>query len=351
MMKREPVRALRCAIYTRVSTEHGLEQEFNSLDNQREASEAYIKSQAHEGWRCLPGRYDDAGFSGGSLERTEEQQLLADIRSRRIDVIVVYKVDRLTRSLTDFAKLVELFDEHGVSFVSVTQAFNTTTSMGRLTLNVLLSFAQFEREVTGERIRDKIAASKKKGIWMGGVVPLGYRVEQRALHVVEEHAVIVRAIFARYLALGSVGALKASFGREGLHVPERIDGAGRRCGGKPFSRGHLYKILSNPIYIGRLSHKEKTYDAQHPAILEQATWDSAQAQLASHAHRRACRQLASAHLLMGRIQDDRGHAMTPTHAQKGSRRYRHYVSPATPQGKPEPGSTARVPAPEIDALV
>src|SRR5215203_713749 len=189
MIKRGPVQALRCAIYTRVSTEHGLEQEFNSLDSQREASEAYIKSQAHEGWRCLPGRYDDGGFSGGSMERPALQRLLGEIRSRRIDVIVVYKVqvDRLTRSLTDFAKLVELFDAHGVSFVSVTQAFNTTTSMGRLTLNVLLSFAQFEREVTGERIRDKIAASKQKGIWMGGVVPLGYRVENRALHIVEDH--------------------------------------------------------------------------------------------------------------------------------------------------------------------
>src|SRR5215204_4963225 len=207
MMKRERVRALRCAIYTRVSTEHGLEQEFNSLDSQREASEAYIKSQAHEGWRCLPGRYDDGGFSGGSMERPALQRLLGEIRSRRIDVIVVYKVDRLTRSLTDFAKLVELFDAHGVSFVSVTQAFNTTTSMGRLTLNVLLSFAQFEREVTGERIRDKIGASKKKGIWMGGVVPLGYRVENRALHIVEEHAALVRKLFADYLRRGAVSAL------------------------------------------------------------------------------------------------------------------------------------------------
>src|SRR5215204_5930933 len=222
MMRRQPVRALRCAIYTRVSTEHGLEQEFNSLDNQREASEAYIKSQAHEGWRCLPARYDDGGFSGGSMERPALQRLLGEIRSRRIDVIVVYKVDRLTRSLTDFAKLVELFDEHGVSFVSVTQAFNTTTSMGRLTLNVLLSFAQFEREVTGERIRDKIAASKKKGIWMGGVVPIGYRVASRALHPVEEHAAVVRGIFTRYLELGTVAALKEQLDRERVLVPERV---------------------------------------------------------------------------------------------------------------------------------
>src|SRR5215217_6679207 len=351
MMKREPVRALRCAIYTRVSTEHGLEQEFNSLANQREAAEAYIKSQAHEGWRALPAHYDDGGFSGGSMDRPALQSLLADIRARLIDVVVVYKVDRLTRSLTDFAKLVELFDEHGVSFVSVTQAFNTTTSMGRLTLNVLLSFAQFEREVTGERIRDKIAASKKKGIWMGGVVPLGYRVENRALHIFEDHASLIRRLFASYIELGSVSALKCRLDAAGLHVPERVDGAGRRCGDKPFSRGHLYTILSHPIYIGRLSHREKTYDGQHPAIVEQATWDNAQAQLASHAHRRACRQLASAHLLMGRIQDDRGHAMTPTHAQKGSRRYRYYVSQAVLQGRPGRGSISRVPAPEIEGLV
>src|SRR3954464_10334594 len=207
MMKREPVRALRCAIYTRVSTEHGLEQEFNSLDSQREASEAYVKSQAHEGWRCLPARYDDGGFSGGSMERPALQRLLGEIRSRRIDVIVVYKVDRLTRSLTDFAKLVELFDEHGVSFVSVTQAFNTTTSMGRLTLNVLLSFAQFEREVTGERIRDKVAASRRKGIWMGGNVPLGYDVKDKKLIVNAEEAERVRSIFAGYLELRSLNDL------------------------------------------------------------------------------------------------------------------------------------------------
>ena len=232
---------LRCAIYTRVSSDSGLEQEFNSLDNQREASEAYIKSQAHEGWTLIRDRYDDGGFSGGSMERPALQKLLDDVRQGRIDVIVVYKVDRLTRSLADFAKLVELFDEHDVSFVSVTQAFNTTTSMGRLTLNVLLSFAQFEREVTGERIRDKIAASKKKGIWMGGVVPLGYRVENRALQIVEDHAEFVRAIFRRYLALGSVVPLKAALDEEDVRLPNRVDGAARQTGGGLFSRGHLYK--------------------------------------------------------------------------------------------------------------
>ena len=219
-MKPESRKAsLRCAIYTRVSTEHGLEQEFNSLDNQREASEAYIKSQAHEGWRLIRNRYDDGGYSGGSMDRPALKKLLDDVRARRIDVIVVYKVDRLTRSLADFAKLVELFDAHQVSFVSVTQSFNTTTSMGRLTLNVLLSFAQFEREVTGERIRDKIAASKKKGIWMGGVVPLGYRVENRALHVVEEHAEFVRDLFQRYLETGSVVRLKAILDQQDTRLP------------------------------------------------------------------------------------------------------------------------------------
>ena len=239
---------LRCAIYTRVSTEHGLEQEFNSLDNQREASEAYIKSQAHEGWKLIRTRYDDGGYSGGSMERPALKRLLDDVRAHRVDVIVVYKVDRLTRSLADFAKLVELFDAHQASFVSVTQAFNTTNSMGRLTLNVLLSFAQFEREVTGERIRDKIAASKKKGIWMGGVVPLGYRVENRALHVVEEHAAFVRDLFRRYLEIGSVVRLKAILDQENVRLPIRTDGTGKATGGGLISRGHLYKILSNPIY-------------------------------------------------------------------------------------------------------
>ena len=222
---------LRCAIYTRVSTESGLEQEFNSLDNQREASEAYIKSQSHEGWKLVRDRFDDGGYSGGSMDRPALKTLLDEVRAKRIDVIVVYKVDRLTRSLADFAKLVELFDAHGVSFVSVTQSFNTTTSMGRLTLNVLLSFAQFEREVTGERIRDKIAASKKRGIWMGGVVPLGYRVEDRALHVVEQHSEVVRNLFRRYLAAGSVVRLKQQFDDEGFRVPIRIDGANRSTGG------------------------------------------------------------------------------------------------------------------------
>src|SRR5271170_7373370 len=275
-------RRLRGAMYTRVSTEQGLEQDFNSLDAQREACEAYIKSQAHEGWRLVRDRYDDGGFSGGSMERPALQKLLIDVQARRIDVIVVYKVDRLTRSLGDFAKLVEMFDKHDVSFVSVTQSFNTTTSMGRLTLNVLLSFAQFEREVTGERIRDKIAASKRKGMWMGGVVPLGYRAEDRALHVVEDHAEIVHSLFRRYLDAGSVVRLKQQLDAESFRLPIRIDGAGRSTGGSPISRGHIYKILSNPIYVGRIAHKGQAHEGQHPPIVPQELWDQVQQRLRDH---------------------------------------------------------------------
>jgi site-specific DNA recombinase len=245
-MRETNKRSLRCAIYTRVSTDQGLEQDFNSLDAQREASEAYIKSQAHEGWRLMRDRYDDGGFSGGSMDRPALQKLLADVEARRIDVIVVYKVDRLTRSLADFAKLVEMFDKHDVSFVSVTQSFNTTTSMGRLTLNVLLSFAQFEREVTGERIRDKIAASKKKGMWMGGVVPLGYRVEDRELRIVEDHAEIVRSLFRRYLEAGSVVRLNQQLDAESFRIPIRIDGTGRSTGGGLLSRGAYLQDAVEP---------------------------------------------------------------------------------------------------------
>src|SRR5580658_1024682 len=252
-MKRQDRKvSLRCAIYTRVSTENGLEQEFNSLDNQREASEAYIRSQAHEGWKLVRERFDDGGFSGGSLNRPALRKLLDDVRALMIDVIVVYKVDRLTRSLADFAKLVELFDEHDVSFISVTQSFNTTTSMGRLTLNMLLSFAQFEREITGERIRDKVAASKKRGIWMGGAVPLGYRVENRALQVVDGEAAFVRSLFRRYLEVGSVVRLKTVLDADNIRSPVRTSRTGRGSGGNLMSRGHLYWILSNPIYIGQL---------------------------------------------------------------------------------------------------
>ena len=343
---------LRCAIYTRVSTEHGLEQEFNSLDNQREASEAYVKSQSHEGWKLIRDRYDDGGYSGGSMERPALRALLDDVRARKVDIIVVYKVDRLTRSLADFAKLVELFDAHGVSFVSVTQSFNTTTSMGRLTLNVLLSFAQFEREVTGERIRDKIAASKKRGIWMGGVVPLGYRVQDRALHIVEEHAAVVRDLFRRYLEAGTVVGLQAILDKESVRLPVRTDGKGKTSGGGLISRGHLYKILSNPIYVGRLSHKKQVHEGQHTAIIEEPTWDRVQNELAAHGHRRKTARQSSEALLAGKLFDDRGNAMSPSHATKGGKRWRYYVSQALLQGrKLDAGSAARVPAPEVEKRV
>jgi site-specific DNA recombinase len=286
------------------------------------------------------------------MERPALTKLLDAVRARRVGVIVVYKVDRLTRSLADFAKLVELFDEHQVSFVSVTQAFNTTTSMGRLTLNVLLSFAQFEREVTGERIRDKIAASKRKGIWMGGVVSLGYRVENRALHVVEEHAAFVRDLFRRYLEIGSVVRLKAVLDQENVRLPIRTDCGGKSVGGGPISRGHLYKILSNPIYVGRLIHKAQVHEGLHGPIVDQETWDRVQSLLAEHAQNRAGARQDSDALLAGKFFDDRGNRMSPSHATKGGRRYRYYVSQAVLQGRKEDaGSIFRVPAMEIERRV
>jgi site-specific DNA recombinase len=347
-------RSLRSAIYTRVSTDQGLEQDFNSLDAQRDASEAYIKSQAHEGWRLIRDHYDDGGFSGGSMDRPALQNLLADVQARRIDVIVVYKVDRLTRSLADFAKLVETFDAHGVSFVSVTQSFNTTTSMGRLTLNVLLSFAQFEREVTGERIRDKIAASKKKGIWMGGVVPLGYRVENRALHIAEDHAKIVLSLFRRYLEAGSVVRLKHQLDAEDFRLPVRIDGVGRSTGGGLISRGHIYKILSNSIYVGRIAHKGQVHEGQQPPIVTQDLWNDVRQSLGDHlgaARTKRTRQSSDA-LLTGKLYDDMDRRMSPTWAKKGCKRWRYYVSQATLHGdKSKAGSVVRVPAADVETLV
>src|SRR4051812_46375244 len=281
-MSARAVKVLRCAIYTRVSTEHGLEQEFNSLHNQREAAEAYIKSQAHEGWRLHPARYDDGGFSGGSLDRPALQRLLGNIRAGQIDVVVVYKVDRLTRSLADFAKLVEHFDQHAVSFVSVTQAFNTTSSMGRLTLNVLLSFAQFEREVTGERIRDEIAASKRKGLWMGGVVPLRYRVENRKLMVDESEAEQVRMLFRRYLEIGSVPRLQEELRHSGFVTRQRRLSSGRVIGGIPFTNGPLGHLLRNRVYLGGIKHKGKSYPGMHDAIIAHELFDSVQVRLAQN---------------------------------------------------------------------
>jgi site-specific DNA recombinase len=343
-------KALRCAIYTRVSTDAGLEQEFNSLDAQREAAEAYVKSQTHEGWRLVPRSYDDGGYSGGNMDRPGLKKLLSDIEAGEIDVIVVYKVDRLTRSLADFAKLVELFDKHGVSFVSVTQAFNTTTSMGRLTLNVLLSFAQFEREVTGERIRDKVAASKKKGIWMGGWVPFGYHLDERKLLIEPKEAEIVRLIFRLYLELGSMPRLLIELRRRGVRTRVR-QASNRQVGGIPFTLGPLCYLLNNRVYLGDISHKGVIYPGEHEAILDRTTFEAAQALGASNTVKRRA-ATASHALLSGKIFDDRGNIMTPTYSQKNGRQYRYYVSRAFIEGrKGQAGSVPRVPAHRIEVMV
>lgn len=305
--------AKRCAIYTRKSSEEGLEQSFNSLDAQREACAAYIQSQRSEGWRALRGHYDDGGFSGGTMERPALSRLLQDIASGCVDVVVVYKVDRLTRALADFAKIVEVFDRHGVSFVSVTQAFNTTSSMGRLTLNVLLSFAQFEREVTGERIRDKIAASKAKGMWMGGLPPLGYDVRDRKLIVVPEEAEKVRHIFSRYLVLESVTALAKELRHSGIGSKTRQRSDGARYGGGPFGRGALFHLLRNRIYIGDIVHKQQSYPGVHDGIVEVDVFEEVQRQLSAGAVQRSTSSSQSAPL-KGRVFDALGNRMTPSHA-------------------------------------
>jgi site-specific DNA recombinase len=343
---------LRCAIYTRKSTEHNLDLAFTSLDAQREACEAYIKSQAHEGWRLVPGRYDDGAFSGASLDRPAMQKLLADVRSHTIDIVLVYKVDRLTRSLADFAKLIELFDTHNVSFVSVTQSFNTSSSMGRLTLNVLLSFAQFEREVIGERVRDKIAASKRRGIWVGGPVPLGYAAVAKKIVVVPAEAEAVRSIFARYLELGSVRALAEDLDRRGVHSKLRRLSDGRTIGGARFGLGALAHLLKNRFYIGEVVYRGDVYRGEHEPILERALFEAVQGKLAAQAVARRCRLRGSPALLIGRIFDACGNRMSPTHANKRGVRYRYYVSQAVLQKKPQaPGSVSRVPATELEALV
>jgi site-specific DNA recombinase len=351
-MKKPAPKPVRCAIYTRVSTDQGLEQDFNSLDNQREAAEAYIKSQAHEGWRCLPAQYNDGGFSGATLERPALQKLLDDVRARLIDVVVVYKVDRITRSLADFAKLVELFDQNEVSFVSVTQAFNTTTSMGRLTLNVLLSFAQFEREVTAERIRDKIAASKRKGMRMGGPVPLGYDVANKRLVINPEEAKRVRVIYERYLELGCITKLARHLASRRIHTKatRRPDGTTR--GGIPFTKGPLAYVLKNRTYIGEVVHKGHYYPGEHEPILDRALFDVVQEKLASQSQARQQTRINNGSLLTGRIFDDRSNRMTPSSAKKGSARYRYYISAPLIQGRREAaGKVSRLPAPDIEAVV
>ncbi len=345
---------VRCAIYTRKSSEEGLEQEFNSLDAQREACEAYIKSQKSAGWVALPDMYDDGGISGGTMERPALRRLLSDIGAGRVDTVVVYKVDRLTRSLSDFAKIVDAFDAKGVSFVSVTQQFNTTTSMGRLTLNMLLSFAQFEREVTGERIRDKIAASKQKGMWMGGLPPLGYDVADRKLVVNSGEAETVRHIFCRYIALRSVHALKLELDAAGVVSKARRKRNGDPKGCLPIAVGALYHILQNRLYRGEIVHKGKPYPGQHAAIIDAAHWDEAQTILASNRIERAVRsKAAEPSLLAGLVYDAHGERMSPTHAIKNGTRYRYYVSQSLiKRGRAKPSEGAcRVPASDLEALV
>ncbi len=317
----------RCAIYTRKSTEEGLEQDFNSLQAQREACEAYIKSQKHEGWKLVRTRFDDGGHSGGTLDRPALQTLLDAVDRNEIDVVVVYKVDRLTRSLANFAKIVERFDERGVSFVSVTQQFNTTSSMGRLTLNVLLSFAQFEREVTAERIRDKIAASKKKGMWMGGPPPLGYDNEDKKLVVNAAEAKVVRTLYQLYLERGTVRAIHRETNRLGIVTKVRTGNDGSLTGGKPFSRGNLYQLLSNPLYAGRVPHKGNVYPGQHEAIIDDETWQAVQDRLSGNAVKRRTRTNAkSPSLLTGLLFDETGDRLCPIQASKGGKRYRYYIS-------------------------
>jgi DNA invertase Pin-like site-specific DNA recombinase len=349
----EQKKKLACAVYTRKSSEEGLEQEFNSLDAQREACEAYILSQRHEGWVALPDHYDDGGLSGGNMNRPGLKQLLEDIRNRKVDVVVVYKVDRLTRALSDFAKIVEIFDASGVSFVSVTQQFNTTSSMGRLTLNVLLSFAQFEREVTGERIRDKIAASRKKGMWMGGPIPLGYDLEDHKLVVNQAEAETVRLLYTLYIEYQCVRRLKAELDRRKIVTKKTISLTNRTHGGNSFSRGHLYYLLSNRLYLGESVHKGKTYPGQHEAIIDEKLWTKVQETLKENRYERATGiKFNEPSLLAGILYDDRGNRLTPSHTQRHNRRYRYYVCQALLQHKPEnAGALKRMPAQQIEDLV
>jgi site-specific DNA recombinase len=351
-MKTNSAKAIRCAIYTRVSTDQGLEQDFNSLDAQYEASQAYIRSQAHAGWTLGRGKYDDGGFSGGNTDRPALQRLLNDVRARKVDVIVVYKVDRLTRSLADFAKLVELFDQHNVSFVSVTQQFNTTTSMGRLTLNVLLSFAQFEREVTSERIRDKIAASKRKGFWVGGMVPLGYDSRDRKITVNTTEAERVRSIFQGYLRLGSLNLLMADLRKQGIVTKVRTLKTGKTVGGIPFTRGPLAHLLRNRFYIGEVAFKGEVWRGEQAAIVDRTLFEAVQAKLNEQVHSYKVSRTSTPALLAGRIHDDRGNRMSPTHARKRGTRYRYYLSSRLLHGEPgSAGSVRRVPAAEVETLV
>ncbi len=348
--------AIRCAIYTRKSTDEGLDQAFNSLDAQHEACAAYIASQRHEGWKLAPDRFDDGGLSGGTLERPALQRLLTEIDAGRIGMVVVYKIDRLTRSLADFGRLVERLDAKGCSFVSVTQAFNTATSMGRLTLNVLLSFAQFEREVTAERIRDKIAASKKKGLWMGGTLPLGYdrnsdpHVRELVVHAAE--AEVVGRLFALYADLGNLRLVEIEAERLGLRPKFVVTPAGRTRGKSPFTRGQLHYFLTNPVYIGRIRHKALSYPGQHPAIIDNQLWEMVQAKLLAASARPRGRRASAvdARILTGKLRDETGDHLTPTHTKRRGRRFAYYISNRLIAGGTDP-SGWRLPSDALEACL
>jgi len=351
----------RCAVYTRKSSDEGLEQSFHSLHAQRDACEAYIASQKHEGWVGLPQLYDDGGLSGGSMDRPALRRLLDDVKAGLVDIVVVYKVDRLTRSLADFAKLTELFDAHGTSFVSVTQQFNTSTSMGRLTLNVLLSFAQFEREVAGERIRDKIALSKRRGMWVGGLPPLGYDGIDRKLVVNVAEAETVRLIFQRYLDIGSIAALKEALDGAGIRSKRRCFSDGREVGDVPLSRGAIYQILRNHLYRGEIAHRGEVHRGNHEAIIDAETWAAVQAMLTAGSGRgrgsganaqsaMAAVDASSGSPLGGVVFDDSGHRLSPVTAVRRGRRYRYYVSAPLVRGARD-AEGLRIPAPDLEALV
>jgi site-specific DNA recombinase len=342
-MNKAVVRKLRCAVYTRKSSEEGLDQEFNSLDAQRDACEAYIASQKAEGWWLVRNRYDDGGISGATLERPALQQLMADIEAGRVDIVVVYKIDRLSRALMDFAKLVEVFDRNNVTFVSVTQSFNTTTSMGRLTLNILLSFAQFEREVIGERIRDKFRASRSRGMWMGGHPPLGYQVKNRKLVVNEAEAATVRMIFERFVKIGSATTLARALADEGVRTKR----------GRAVDRGYLYILLNNRTYIGEAVHKGTAFPGEHQPIISRELWDKAHSIIQESPRQRAAntRGRDTTALLKGLLFGPNGLAFTPTYTRRGKRLYRYYVSTGVVKRGPEACSIRRVPAAEVETAV
>lgn len=342
-----------CAIYTRKSTDERLDMEFNTLDAQREACEAYILSQKSEGWSASPEQYDDGGYSGGNLERPALNRLMNDIKAGKVNVIVVYKIDRLTRSLTDFSKLVEVFDEYGVTFVSITQSFNTTTSMGRLTLNVLLSFAQFEREVSGERIRDKIAASKAKGMWQGGRPPFGFDIGDRRLVVNPEDAPNVRTIYKLYLELGCVQKVKQKLDLRGVKSRERVSKKGRAYGGRYFSRGALYSMLQNPVYLGKVSHKGEIHEGLHDAIISMELWDKVQAKLLDQApHPKGLKKKSQKNLLANLMFDEQENSYASVFTNKQNKKYRYYLNAELNKDKEHPNKLrARLPAHEIEAVI